>query len=160
MCHLYPGALQLITLTTSCRSKYFHTNLQHCSDVGRLAFLDAQKRMNKINSVARSMMDDGGNISYIVQLLEDPDDAKHNLKPELEEVKNTASKCRKECEDMKEKFEYWQSLIIYLSNATLDLHSKTLALVYSASKTVRNINARMQMRRSFLRKLSVKNRLP
>jgi predicted transcriptional regulator len=80
--------------------------------------------MNKINSVARSMMGDGGSVSYVVELLEDPEDAKSNLKPELEEVKKTATECRKECEDMKKKFEYWQRVILHLSQTALDLHGK------------------------------------
>ena len=80
--------------------------------------------MNKINSVARSMMEDGGSVSYIVELLEDPEDAKLNLKPELEEVKKTAVDCRKECEDVKKKFEYWQRVIIHLSRTALDLRGK------------------------------------
>ena len=80
--------------------------------------------MNKINSVARSMMDEGGSVTYIVQLLEDPEDAKYNLKPELEDVKKTAAECRKECEDIKKKFEYWLLVIYHLSKTTLDLQSK------------------------------------
>jgi predicted transcriptional regulator len=85
--------------------------------------------MNKINAVARSMMEDGGSVTYIVQLLEDPEDAKYNLKPELEEVKKTAADCRKECEEMKKKFEYWQSVILHLGQTTLDLKSKGLQMI-------------------------------
>ncbi|KAH6869283.1 hypothetical protein B0T10DRAFT_594845 [Thelonectria olida] len=105
-------------------SKYFHTNLHHCSDVGRLAFLDAQQRINKINSIARTMMEDGGSVSCIVELLEDPEDAKLNLKPELDGVKRTAVDCRKECEDVKKKFEYWHRVIIHLSQTALDLRAE------------------------------------
>ena len=114
------------------RSKYFHTNLQHCSDVGRLAFLDAQKRMNKINSVARTMMEDGGSISYIVELLEDPEDAKHNLKPEMEQVRNTAKDCRENCEAIKQKFEYWYLVINHLGQTALDLRGMSLHLKSSS----------------------------
>jgi hypothetical protein len=106
----------------SHKSKYFHTNPQHCSDVGRLAFLDSQQRMNKVNAAARSMMEDGGSVSYIVELLEDPEDAKINLKPELEEVRITATDCREECEAIKKKFEYWQIvMIVHLSQTALGL---------------------------------------
>ncbi|KAH8645552.1 hypothetical protein BGZ61DRAFT_542705, partial [Ilyonectria robusta] len=123
-------------------SKYFHTNLQHCSDVGRLAFLDAQKRMNKINRVARTMMEDGGSVSYIVELLEDPEDAKLNLKPELDEVKKTAVDCREECEDVKKKFEYWQRVIIHLSQTALDLRGEKILMAekVSAQKNVASVD--------------------
>jgi archaellum component FlaC len=80
--------------------------------------------MNKINSVALSVTGDSGNISYIVELLEDPEDAKDNLKPELEEVKKTTTECRKECEEISKKFEYWQLLILHLSQTALDLHGE------------------------------------
>jgi hypothetical protein len=80
--------------------------------------------MNKINSVARTMMEDGGGISYIVELLEDPEDAKFNLKPEMEEVKNTATDCRENCEEIKKKFEYWQLVINHLGQIALDLRGR------------------------------------
>jgi hypothetical protein len=89
-----------------------------------MAFLDAQQRMNKINTVARSMMEDGGSVSYIVELLEDPQDARNNLKPEMEEVRKTAVDCREECQDIKKKFEYWQLVINHLSLTALDLRGK------------------------------------
>lgn len=69
-------------------------------------------------------MEDGGSVSYIVELLEDPEDAKLNLKPELDEVKKTAVDCRMECEEVKKKFEYWQRVIIHLSQTALDLRGK------------------------------------
>ncbi|KAF4454852.1 hypothetical protein F53441_2722 [Fusarium austroafricanum] len=115
-------------------SRYFHTNLQHCSDVGRLAFLDAQQKMNKINAVARSMMDGGGSVSYIVELLEDPEDAKMNLKPELDEVKRIATDCREECESVKKKFEYWQHVIIHLSHTALDLRGEKIIMAQRVSE--------------------------
>ena len=95
--------------------------MQHCIDVGRLAFRDAQKRLNKINSIARSVMADGGSISYIVELLEDPEDAIYNLKPELEEVGRTVQKFGKECEAIRSKFEYWQLVSMNLSQSALDV---------------------------------------
>lgn len=84
--------------------------------------------MNKINSVARTMMEDGGSISYIVELLEDPEDAKYNLKPEMEEVRNTATDCRENCEEIKQKFEYWQLVINHLGRTALDLRGRSRPL--------------------------------
>jgi hypothetical protein len=93
----------------------------HCSDLGRLAFLDAQKRMNTINTIARALMEDGGKISYIVELLEDPADARNNLKPEMDAVKARAIECSNECEEIKKRFDYWHLVINHLSVNALDL---------------------------------------
>ncbi|XTI92064.1 hypothetical protein V2W45_1346617 [Cenococcum geophilum] len=37
-------------------SKFFYTNLQHCSDVGWLAFLDAQYGMSSIRATAQGVL--------------------------------------------------------------------------------------------------------
>ena len=95
--------------------------MQHCIDVGRAAFFDAQKRLNKTNTAVRSMMAEGGSISYIVELLEDPEDTKLNLKPELEKVRKTMTECGEECKATREKFEYWQLVILHLSRTAMDL---------------------------------------
>jgi hypothetical protein len=84
------------------RSKYFHTNLQHCSDVGRLAFLDAQRRMSTIAATAQRMIGEQGSIGYIIDLLEDPEDARYDLKPI----------------EIKAKFEYWYLVLIHLKNTS------------------------------------------
>jgi hypothetical protein len=81
--------------------------------------------MSTMNSVAQTMMQDNGSISYIVELLEDPEDAKYNLKPEMEEVRGKATECRKNCEAIKQKFEYWQLVILHLGQTALDLRGKS-----------------------------------
>jgi hypothetical protein len=113
-------------LTFDNRSTFFHTNLLHCSDLGRLAFLEAQNRMSRINSTATSMMIDGGQIGYIIELLEDLEDARLNLKPEMEELKAQASKCGIEVTQIKGKFDYWYRVILHLSKSALDIHSRPL----------------------------------
>lgn len=96
----------------------------HCSDIGRLAFLDAQKRMHGINTAAKGVMADGGRISYIVELLEDLDDAKENLKPEMEALKKQAEECKQECTEIQQKFVYWHQVINHLSLDALGSQSK------------------------------------
>ncbi|SPJ91048.1 uncharacterized protein FTOL_13450 [Fusarium torulosum] len=100
-------------------SKYFHTNLQHCSDVGRLAFLDAQHGMNTIRATAQSMIAVEGSIAYIIDLLEDPEDARYNLKPEIDAIKKTANKCLRSAEAITKKFEYWYMVILHLHQTSL-----------------------------------------
>jgi hypothetical protein len=94
----------------------------HCSDLGRLAFLEAQRRMYKINRIAESMMEEGGGIGYVIELLEDPDDAVDNLKPAMEEIQTTAKECRENCQEITKRFEYWHAVINHLSTTALDLH--------------------------------------
>ncbi|KIW00834.1 uncharacterized protein PV09_07594 [Verruconis gallopava] len=103
-------------------------------DIGRLAFLDAQKRMHKISVVARSMMKDGGRLSYIVELLENEEDAKDNLKPEMELLKKQAADCSKECEEIQKKFEYWYYVINHLSANALE----NIAVIHKDGEVVAN----------------------
>jgi len=107
------------TVVGSLPSKYFHTNLQHCSDVGRLAFLDAQHGMSTIRATARSMIAEEGNLGYIIDLLEDPEDARYNLKPEIAALKKTANKCLANATAITAKFEYWYLVIIHLRQTSL-----------------------------------------
>jgi hypothetical protein len=100
-------------------SKFFHTNLQHCSDVGRLAFLDAQNGMNTIRATARGMIAEEGAIAYIIDLLEDPEDARYNLKPEIKAIRETAKKCLQNAEAITSKFQYWHLVICHLKQTSL-----------------------------------------
>jgi hypothetical protein len=43
--------------------------------------------------------------NYIVELLEDPEGAKDNLKPEMEHLRLRAAECSQECQTINEKFE-------------------------------------------------------
>ncbi|KAM7198901.1 hypothetical protein V8F20_005968 [Naviculisporaceae sp. PSN 640] len=100
-------------------SKNFHTNLQHCSDVGRLAFLDAQNAMSIIRSTAMRMITTEGSIAYILELLEDPEDARYNLKPEIEAIRKTAQKCLENAQQITAKFRYWHLVIMHLKQTSL-----------------------------------------
>ena len=57
-CHQYCPILNPASSSNSpaLRSKFFHTNLQHCSDVGWLAFLDAQHGMKSIRATAQGVL--------------------------------------------------------------------------------------------------------
>ncbi|KAK4207742.1 hypothetical protein QBC37DRAFT_298078 [Rhypophila decipiens] len=100
-------------------SKYCHTNLQHCSDVGRLAFLDAQNAMSIIRSTALRMITTEGSIAYILELLENPEDARYNLKPEIEAIRKTAQKCLENAQLITAKFRYWHLVIMHLKQTSL-----------------------------------------
>ncbi|KAK6338112.1 hypothetical protein TWF696_001583 [Orbilia brochopaga] len=100
-------------------SRYFHTNLQHCSDLGRLAFLEAQNGMNQIRATARSMIVEEGTISYIIELLEDPEEAKENLLPEIDNIKRMAQKCLQNAQNIQAKFDYWHHVIMHLKQTSL-----------------------------------------
>ncbi|KAK6350256.1 hypothetical protein TWF696_006491 [Orbilia brochopaga] len=100
-------------------SKYFHTNLQHCSDIGRLAFLDAEMGMGTIMVAAQSMLTELGPVAEIINLLEDPEDARYNLMPRIGDIKRVAEKCLQNAEAVKSKFEYWYLVIIHLKQTSL-----------------------------------------
>jgi len=98
--------------------------LQHCSDIGRLAFLEAQKRMNSLRSTAQSMIEEEGSIGYIIDLLEDSEDARYNLKPEVDRVRAMANDCLKNAKAITDKFEYWHLVICHLKQTSLTQRGK------------------------------------
>ena len=87
--------------------------------MGKIAFRDAQQGMNSIRATAQSMIAPEGSIACIVDLLEDPEDARYNLKPEIEAVKKTANKCLQSAKGITEKFEYWHLVIMHLHQTSL-----------------------------------------
>jgi hypothetical protein len=103
---------------------YLHTNLRHCSDLGRLAFFNAQDRMSTILATAKRMISKGGSIDYIVDVLQDPEDARYNLKPEIEVIKMTANRCLDSAKDITAMFEYWYLAIVHLRQTSLSRNSK------------------------------------
>lgn len=44
--------------------------------------------MNSLRVTTESMIEDSGSIGYIMELLEDHEDAKDNLKPEIDRVQS------------------------------------------------------------------------
>lgn len=81
--------------------------------------------MNRLRTVARSMIDEEkGSIGYIVDLLDDPEDARYNLKPEIDEVRNTARDCLANAQAISDKFEYWHQVIIHLKQTSLTKRGK------------------------------------
>ncbi len=122
-CGIYPQKLSGVSLLTPCdellRSRNFRTNLQHCSDFGRQALLETQHNMATIRATARSLTAEEGNIGYIIELLEDPYDAKHNLKAEIDAVTASTEKCYHATKEIVAKFRYWHLVITHLKQLSL-----------------------------------------
>jgi hypothetical protein len=101
--------------------------------VGRLAFLDAQHGMNTIRATARGMIAEEGAIAYIIDLLEDPEDARYNLKPEINAIRGSAKKCLQQAEAITSKFQYWHLVICHLKETSLTKRG-TLNNAYRTSR--------------------------
>ena len=65
------------------------------------------------------MIEAEGSISNLIDLLEDPKDARYNLKPEIEAIKKTAQKCLENAEQTSQKFRYWYLVIMHLKATSL-----------------------------------------
>ncbi|KAL8339740.1 hypothetical protein RB601_006042 [Gaeumannomyces tritici] len=100
--------------------KLFHANLQYCSNTGRSAFLEAQKTMYSIHQAAQSMIKDDGSVAFIIDLLEDPDDAKFQLKPAMKGIEDTAQRCLEQITSLCKRFEYWHCVICCLNTNAVE----------------------------------------
>jgi hypothetical protein len=87
--------------------------------------------MATIRATARSMIAEEGSIGYIIDLLEDLEDARHNLKPEIEALKQTAKKCLESATAITAKFEYWYLVIIHLRQTSLSKRGKYIGRILS-----------------------------
>ncbi|KAF2002202.1 hypothetical protein P154DRAFT_618630 [Amniculicola lignicola CBS 123094] len=105
-------------------SDYLYSNLQHCNDIGRHAFVDAQNRMSYLNSIARGMVGEDGNLGYIVELLENPEDAKHDLKPEIDRIKAAATLCLQSAQGLGRNVWYWNLVMCHLKTSVQTLNGK------------------------------------
>ncbi|KAH6640308.1 hypothetical protein F5144DRAFT_90241 [Chaetomium tenue] len=94
----------------------FHSNLEYCTEQGRQAFVKSQETMALIQKTSEGMIKDGGSVAYIIELLEDMDDAKKNLLPEIREVERCAQSCLTNLKQLCEKFEFWYLVIVCLKN--------------------------------------------
>ena len=75
--------------------------------------------MNSIRATAQSLTSEDGTIATILDLLEDPEDARLNLKSEIEAVKRLTNNCLQRAQSITSKFEYWYLLIIHLQKVSL-----------------------------------------
>ncbi|MCJ1359906.1 MAG: hypothetical protein MMC33_009909 [Icmadophila ericetorum] len=92
---------------------------QRKAAVSWLAFLDAQHSMNNIRGTARGMIAEEGTIAYNIDLLEDPEDARYNLKPEIKAIRDSARKCLENAQAVTPKFQYWHLVICHLRQTSL-----------------------------------------
>lgn len=65
------------------------------------------------------MISEQGNIGYIIDLLENPEDARYNLKSEMEALKEMAQTCLETANVITAKFEYWSLVIWHLKKSSL-----------------------------------------
>ncbi|KAH1300534.1 hypothetical protein KXX11_005155 [Aspergillus fumigatus] len=80
-------------------------NLVDCSNRGRLAFLDAEDGMLRINNISHIIYDKVAEIKIIGS--PDPADVHKMLVPQLRSVKKAADECHTRALQMDKKFEEW-----------------------------------------------------
>ncbi|KAK6524800.1 hypothetical protein TWF281_011698 [Arthrobotrys megalospora] len=117
--------------------KYLSTNLQHCSDLGRIAFSEAQNSMHRLRGYAEYMTDTDGLISNILEMLEDEDAARYNLRTAMEDLRENANRCKKETNSIQGKFQMLLNFIMALQNAAIEKQNDTQVRQNKNSERVR-----------------------
>jgi hypothetical protein len=93
--------------------------LQHCSEIGELAFSDARERLHHIVMV-KTYLEESGIIECTLRL-EYLDDIKYNLRTKIEDLRDLYGSYSTHCGVILGKFTYWHQLSIHLSKTLLDL---------------------------------------
>ncbi|KAK6352962.1 hypothetical protein TWF696_004953 [Orbilia brochopaga] len=105
--------------------KYLSTNLQHCSDLGRIAFTDAQNSMHRLRGYAEYMTGTDGVISNILEMLEDEEAARYDLRTAMEDLQENADRCKREAGSIQGKFQLLLDFIMALQNAAIEKQNDT-----------------------------------
>jgi hypothetical protein len=87
--------------------------------------LNAQNDMNVIRANSEAMIAEDGSLFEVIELLEDPEDARHNLKPEIEAIKKSAAKSLETASGISGNFEYWHRVICHLKQTSLSQRGKS-----------------------------------
>ncbi|KAK4154187.1 hypothetical protein C8A00DRAFT_33012 [Chaetomidium leptoderma] len=97
-----------------------HGNLEHCSSLGRAAFTQSRSTMDYIRKVASTLIKKDGQIENILEMLEDIEDARVNLLPDMAAVKKSTKTCLERVQRLTEDFQYWYWVICCLKNNVLN----------------------------------------
>jgi len=89
--------------------------------------------MEVIRRTTRALIAEDGNIATVVELLEDAEDARYNLKPEIAALKKAVAKCLTAAESITAKFEYWYLVIVHLKQSSLTRQGMTPGFTPSPS---------------------------
>ncbi|KAE8154181.1 hypothetical protein BDV25DRAFT_136107 [Aspergillus avenaceus] len=101
-------------------SRYLGTHLHECTQVGKEAFKEAHNRMMRLNARAESVVQDGGTLARILDVLQDSDPSIAILDRGTRELQEVASICQDEARTMKEKFATLLGSIVELRGAVVE----------------------------------------
>ncbi|KAL2167851.1 hypothetical protein VTG60DRAFT_718 [Thermothelomyces hinnuleus] len=85
--------------------------------------------MDYVHKAAISIIRNGGKVESILEMLENIEDARVNLKPEMQSVKRTAETCMERVRSLTENFQYWYWMICCLKNNVLESRGTVQAKV-------------------------------
>lgn len=109
------------------KTQYLGSNLHECTRVGREAFGEAQDRMLKLQSRAELVVQDGGTLAQILEVLRDSEPLISTLERGTRELQDVASICQDEARIIKEKFAALLKFIENLRSAVVDARNENKA---------------------------------
>ncbi|WEW56311.1 hypothetical protein PRK78_001754 [Emydomyces testavorans] len=93
------------------------TALMDCSNLGRLAFVEAQKKMNQVSRISEGICGPDGTVQNILEDLEDDNLIVHSLQQQLDELKRSSQECSLIAKDVNAKFTAWRDYALRLRSA-------------------------------------------
>ncbi len=77
--------------------------------------------MDRIKTIAHSMIRNDGQVAYIIDLLEDMNEARMGLLPEIRRIEEVTQGCLTNLQELCKTFEYWYWLICCLKNNAVEV---------------------------------------
>ena len=91
--------------------------MDYCSQLGQSAFREGEKTMALVERTTHSMIQDDGDIAYLLELLDDPEEAELELMPAIEMFEKGVQQCVDGIKTLSDSFEYWYWVISCLRTA-------------------------------------------
>ncbi|KAK1777277.1 hypothetical protein QBC45DRAFT_417155 [Copromyces sp. CBS 386.78] len=120
-------------------------NLVECGNMGRMAFIAAEKGMGTIQLTSKVI---NGKINDILATIGEPESAKKMLRPQLNTLKQGSTTCLEEAQKMDKEFEAWLLYVCEMHAACVQQENTTREAILSNEICVAAEQTRLDYQKS------------